>query len=57
MAYFMVPRFIEIVDYIPKTGATHRYQKERLKHISEATWDRIKEGIKIKRELEKMEKF
>jgi crotonobetaine/carnitine-CoA ligase len=41
MARFMVPRYVEIRDVLPKTG-THRVQKGVLKRegVSEATWDR-----------------
>lgn len=53
MAYFMVPRYIEFVDTIPRTGASHRPLKDQLKHITPATWDRVKAGVKIKREIEK----
>lgn len=40
MASFMVPRYIEISDEIPKTE-THRVQKSELKKrgITESTWD------------------
>jgi crotonobetaine/carnitine-CoA ligase len=44
MAYFMVPRFIELITVIPRTGATHRPQKEQLKGITDSTWDRVKAG-------------
>ena len=53
MAYFMVPRFIEFVENIPRTGATQRPVKGLLKDITPATWDRIDAGVKIKREIEK----
>jgi crotonobetaine/carnitine-CoA ligase len=44
MAYFMVPRFIDIVDDIPRTG-THRIQKGDMKKqgVTKRTWDREKE--------------
>ena len=44
MAYFMVPRFIDIVDDIPRTG-THRVQKGDMKKqgVTKRTWDREKE--------------
>lgn len=53
MAYFMVPRYIEFVENIPRTGASQRPVKGLLKDITPATWDRVKAGIKIKREIEK----
>ncbi len=44
MAYFMVPRYIDIVDEIPQTG-TLRVQKTEMKKqgITDRTWDREKE--------------
>jgi crotonobetaine/carnitine-CoA ligase len=41
MARFMVPRYVEFRDVLPKTG-THRVQKGVLKRegVSETTWDR-----------------
>ena len=44
MAYFMVPRYIDVVDEIPRTG-THRVKKAELKKrgVTERTWDREKE--------------
>jgi crotonobetaine/carnitine-CoA ligase len=53
MAYFMVPRYIEFVASIPRTGGSGRPVKERLKQITDKTWDRVKEGVKIRREIEK----
>ncbi|MEJ2131197.1 MAG: AMP-binding protein [Gammaproteobacteria bacterium] len=43
MAYFMVPRYIEFRDELPKTG-THRTQKGALKRegVGPNTWDREK---------------
>ena len=44
MAFFMVPRFIDIVDEIPRTG-TLRSQKAGMKKqgVTDRTWDREKE--------------
>jgi len=44
MAYFMVPRYIDVVDSIPRTE-THRVQKGELKKrgVTASTWDREKE--------------
>lgn len=41
MARFMVPRYVELREQLPKTG-THRVQKERLKRdgVGPETWDR-----------------
>jgi crotonobetaine/carnitine-CoA ligase len=49
MAYFMVPRFIDIVDAIPTTG-TLRAQKATMKKqgVTERTWDREKEMPDLK---------
>ena len=52
MAYFMVPRYIEIVAALPKT-MTEKVEKYKLKQDAEARlasiWDREKLGIVIKR--------
>ena len=53
MAYFMVPRYIEFVEDIPRTGASQRPVKGLLKDITPATWDRVTAGIKIEREKKK----
>ncbi|MFO7560390.1 MAG: AMP-binding protein [Desulfobacterales bacterium] len=44
MAYFMVPRYVDIVDDIPRTG-TLRVQKSEMKKrgVTGRTWDREKE--------------
>ena len=41
LAAFMVPRYVEIRDALPKTG-THRVQKRVLERagVGPATWDR-----------------
>ena len=51
MAHFMLPRFIRIVDELPKTP-TQKVQKNLLKEagITPDTWDREAVGIKVKRE-------
>jgi crotonobetaine/carnitine-CoA ligase len=40
---FMVPRFVEVVDSLPKTDATMRVKKEDLRRAgnSDRTWDRL----------------
>ena len=52
MAYFMVPRFVDIVDEIPRTE-TLRIIKTALKEkgVSGCTWDREKEmpDLKLKK--------
>ena len=49
MAYFMVPRYLEVIDGLPKTP-TERVQKFELrkKGVGEA-WDREKAGYRLKR--------
>lgn len=51
MAYFMVPRYIRILDELPKTP-TAKVQKHLLRRdaVTEDTWDREAAGIKVKRE-------
>ena len=52
MAYFMVPRFIEFLDTLPKT-MTEKVQKSALKEAAQArlgeVWDREKAGIVLRR--------
>ena len=51
MAHFMVPRYVDVVDDIPRTG-TLRVQKAGMKKqgVTDRTWDRDKEmpGLKLK---------
>ncbi|MEM9397145.1 MAG: AMP-binding protein [Pseudomonadota bacterium] len=51
MAYFMVPRYVRILDELPKTP-TAKVQKNLLRDaaLTEDTWDRDQAGIKVKRE-------
>ena len=51
MAHFMLPRYIRIVDELPKTP-TQKVQKHRLKDVgvTDDTWDREAAGIVVKRE-------
>ncbi|GAB5413184.1 MAG: ATP-dependent acyl-CoA ligase [Congregibacter sp.] len=51
MAYFMVPRYIRIMDELPKTP-TAKVQKHLLRAdaVTGDTWDRESAGIKVKRE-------
>lgn len=51
MAHFMLPRYIRIIDELPKTP-TQKIKKHLLKDasITPNTWDREKEGIKVKRD-------
>ncbi len=50
MPYFMIPRYIEMVDELPKTP-TEKVMKQSLREvgISENTWDMVKAGIKLKK--------
>lgn len=50
MAYFMIPRYVEFRDSLPK-NPSQRIEKYKLRAdgITEATWDREKAGVKIKR--------
>jgi carnitine-CoA ligase len=52
MAYFMVPRFIEFIDALPKT-ASEKIEKYKLKAQAEERraqlWDREAIGIRLKR--------
>ena len=52
MPYFMVPRFIEFIDALPKT-ATEKIEKYKLKAQAEERrqhlWDREVAGITLKR--------
>ena len=52
MSYFMVPRFVEFVDGLPKT-ASQKIEKYKLKQDAQTRrsqlWDREREGIEVKR--------
>jgi crotonobetaine/carnitine-CoA ligase len=52
MAYFMLPRYLRVVDAFPKTG-TERTMKYQLKSegITPDTWDREAAGYQLKRQL------
>ncbi|MEX0665280.1 MAG: AMP-binding protein [Acidimicrobiia bacterium] len=49
MPKFMVPRYVEFVEVLPKTEATFRTQKVKLRDeaLNENTWDREAAGLKI----------
>jgi crotonobetaine/carnitine-CoA ligase len=51
MAHFMLPRYIRVIDELPKTP-TQKVMKHKLKElgITADTWDCEQAGIKIKRE-------
>jgi len=50
MAYFMIPRYIRFMETLPKTP-TERIKKNQLREegVTKDTWDREKEGFKLKR--------
>jgi len=50
MAYFMIPRYVRIMQEMPKTP-THRIEKYKLREegITSDTWDREKAGFKLER--------
>lgn len=50
MAYFMIPRYVEFRDALPK-NPSQRIEKYKLRAdgINDATWDRDKAGVKLKR--------
>jgi crotonobetaine/carnitine-CoA ligase len=49
MPRFMVPRYVEFVDGLPKTEATSRTQKVKLREnaLNDKTWDREAAGVKL----------
>jgi crotonobetaine/carnitine-CoA ligase len=51
MAYYMVPRYVRVIDEFPRTP-TQRVQKHilRTQGITPDTWDRVAAGISIKKE-------
>ncbi len=51
LPHFMVPRYVRIVDALPKTP-TQKIQKHLLRSagVTDDTWDRERVGIKIKRQ-------
>jgi len=51
MAYFMIPKYIDFIDELPKSEV-HRTLKQILKErgVTETTFDREKEGYVIKRD-------
>jgi crotonobetaine/carnitine-CoA ligase len=52
MAYFMIPRYVRIVEAFPKTG-TERTMKYQLKAdgVTPDTWDREAAGYAVKRQV------
>jgi crotonobetaine/carnitine-CoA ligase len=50
MAYFMIPRYVEFMDALPKT-TTEKVLKAALKEsgLNPNTWDREKAGYRVRR--------
>lgn len=50
MGYFMIPRYVEFRDALPK-NPSQRIEKYKLRKdgVNEATWDREKAGVKLER--------
>ncbi|MBI2170103.1 MAG: AMP-binding protein [Actinobacteria bacterium] len=50
MAYYAVPRYVEFVDAIPKTGTQRvRYSEMRQRAVTPETWDREAAGHEVRR--------
>lgn len=49
MAFFMVPRYVDFVDELPKTEAGE-VLKSDLRAITDRTWDRQEAGYEVKRD-------
>ena len=51
LAHFMIPRFVRIVDALPKTP-TEKVEKHRLRAegVTPESWDREAAGLRVKRE-------
>lgn len=50
MAYYAVPRFVELVEEIPKTATQRvRYTELKAAGITPGTWDRVNAGHEIER--------
>ena len=51
MPYFMVPRFIRVLDELPKTPSAKVLKTDlRAEGVTADTWDREKAGIRVRRE-------
>jgi crotonobetaine/carnitine-CoA ligase len=51
MPYFMVPRYIRIMDELPKTPSAKVLKTDlRLQAVTVDTWDREKAGLRVRRE-------
>jgi len=49
MPRFAIPRYVEIWESLPKTEATARIQKAKIRDagVSKDTWDRVKAGVEL----------
>ena len=52
MPRFAIPRFVEVWTELPKTEATARIQKAKIRDagVTEITWDRVSAGVSIPRD-------
>jgi crotonobetaine/carnitine-CoA ligase len=51
LPYFMVPRYIRVLDELPKTPSAKVMKAElRTEGVTQDTWDREKAGIRLRRE-------
>lgn len=52
MPYFMVPRYIRIIDELPKTPSAKVLKTDlRREGVTHDTWDREKAGMRVRREV------
>jgi crotonobetaine/carnitine-CoA ligase len=51
LAYFMIPRFVRVLDALPKTP-THKVEKHVLRRagVTADTWDRVAAGVAVERD-------
>ena len=49
MPRFAIPRYLEVWDELPKTEATARIQKAKIRQagVSARTWDRVEAGVQL----------
>lgn len=51
MPYFMVPRYIRVMDELPKTPSAKVLKADlRSEGVTADTWDREKAGMRVRRE-------
>lgn len=57
MPYFAVPRYVDVMETLP-ISASEKVQKHKLRDagITTSTWDRVAEGVKLNKELERKER-